>query len=301
MNAWWAQSRAEVRMTLRRGETLLLTVGIPVLLLVFFSLTKVASTPTKSRVDFVAPGILALCVLSTSLVALSIATGFERGYGVLRRLYVTPIGTRRLIGAKIAGVLVTEALQVIVLTLVAFTLTWRPRGGAIGGFEVAALAGARLGGLRRDRSGPRRTFARRGQSRRQQRALPRLVVALGHRHSTDVAATASSDASRSRCRPARWPRDCTESSARAAAPTGADWLVLGIWALARTARRGAHLPLRLGAQSGDPLHQHVLRDRAEVDLLDDALGADERGLGDRGELEYSGRHRVVRDRRRSGT
>jgi ABC-2 type transport system permease protein len=139
VRAWWAQSRAEVRMTLRRGETLLLTVGIPILLLVFFSLTKLAATPTKSRVDFVAPGILALCVLSTSLVALSIATGFERGYGVLRRLFVTPIGTRRLIGAKIAGVLVTEALQVIILALVALTLTWRPRGGAIGGLEAAAL------------------------------------------------------------------------------------------------------------------------------------------------------------------
>lgn len=139
MNAWWAQSRAEVRMTLRRGETLLLTVGIPVLLLLFFSLTKVISTPTKSRVDFVAPGVLALCVLSTSLVALSIATAFERSYGVLRRLHVTPLGTRRLVGAKIAGVVVTEALQVVVLSIVAFTLTWRPRGGVSGGFEVAAL------------------------------------------------------------------------------------------------------------------------------------------------------------------
>lgn len=139
MNAWWAQSRAEVRMTLRRGETFLLTVGIPVLLLLFFSLTKVVSTPTTSRVDFIAPGILALCVLSTSLVALSISTAFERSYGVLRRLHVTPIGTRRLVGAKIAGALVTEAIQVVVLSLVAFTLTWRPRGGVAGAFEVAAV------------------------------------------------------------------------------------------------------------------------------------------------------------------
>jgi ABC-2 type transport system permease protein len=53
---------------------------------------------------------LALCVLSTSLVALSIATGFERSSGVLRRLHVTPLGTGRLIGAKIAGVLVTELI-----------------------------------------------------------------------------------------------------------------------------------------------------------------------------------------------
>jgi len=68
-------------------------------------------------------------VLSTSLVALSIATGFERSYGVLRRLHVTPLGTRRLIGAKIAGVLVTEALQVIILAVVAFALSWRPPVG----------------------------------------------------------------------------------------------------------------------------------------------------------------------------
>jgi ABC-2 type transport system permease protein len=126
-------------MNIRRGETLLLTIGIPVLLLVFFSLAHVTTSPTAHRVDFIAPGILALCVLSTSLVALSIATGFERSFGVLRRLFVTPLGQRRLIGAKIAGVLVTEAIQVLVLSLVALALGWHPRGGVIGGFEVVAL------------------------------------------------------------------------------------------------------------------------------------------------------------------
>jgi ABC-2 type transport system permease protein len=141
VRAWWAQTRAEVVMTVRRGETLLLTVGIPVLLLVFFSLAHVVTTPTAHRVDFVAPGILALCVLSTSLVALSIATGFERSYGVLRRLHVTPLGRRRLIGAKVAGVLVTEVLQVAVLALVALALGWRPAGGVAG---AAAVAGALL-------------------------------------------------------------------------------------------------------------------------------------------------------------
>ncbi len=124
-------------MTIRRGETLLLTVGIPVVLLLFFSLTHVANLGVHHRVNFVAPGILALCVLSTSLVALSIATGFERSSGVLRRLHVTPLGQRRLIGAKIAGVIVTEAIQVVVLSLVALTLSWRPDGGASGGFIVA--------------------------------------------------------------------------------------------------------------------------------------------------------------------
>lgn len=136
MSAWWAQTRAEVTMTIRRGETLLVTVGIPVLLLVFFSLTHVTASPAHHRVNFIAPGILALCVLSTSLVALSIATGFERDSGVLRRLHVTPLGRRRLIGAKVAGVLLTEALQVIVLSLVALLLGWRPHGGPVGALEV---------------------------------------------------------------------------------------------------------------------------------------------------------------------
>jgi len=126
-------------MNVRRGETLLLTIGIPVLLLVFFSLAKVTSSPTSHRINFIAPGILALCVLSTSLVALSIATGFERSFGVLRRLYVTPLGQRRLIGAKVGGVLVTEAIQVSVLSLVALALSWHPRGGSLGGLEVLGL------------------------------------------------------------------------------------------------------------------------------------------------------------------
>jgi ABC-2 type transport system permease protein len=139
MKAWWAQTRAEVRMTVSRGETLLLTVGIPVLLLVFFSLAHVVATPTRSRIDFVAPGILALCVLSTSLVALSIATGFERSFGVLRRLHVTPLGQRRLVGAKISGVLVTEVIQVAVLSAVAVALKWHPRGGTVGAAEVVGL------------------------------------------------------------------------------------------------------------------------------------------------------------------
>jgi ABC-2 type transport system permease protein len=138
MKAWWAQTRAEVRMTIRRGETLLLTLGVPVVLLVFFSLTHVTTAPAGGRVNFIAPGILALCVLSTSLVALSIATGFERSYGVLRRLHVTPLGQRRMIGAKISGVLVTELIQVLLLSLVALSLHWAPRGGFTGGLKVAA-------------------------------------------------------------------------------------------------------------------------------------------------------------------
>ncbi len=150
MRAWWAQTLAEVRMTVRRGETLLLTIAIPVGLLVFFALVRVTATPTAHRVDFIAPGILALCVLSTSMVALSIATGFERSFGVLRRLYVTPLGQRRLVGAKVAAVLVTEFLQVVILSAVALLLGWRPHGGAAGAagvIVVMILGSAGLAGI----------------------------------------------------------------------------------------------------------------------------------------------------------
>ena len=131
-----AQSSAEIRMTLERGETLLVTLGIPVLLLVFFSLVPVISTGTSKRVDFVAPGILALAIMSTAMVSLGIATGFERGYGVLKRLGSTPLGRPRLLTAKVAGVLVVEAIQVVVLVGVAVALGWRPH--ASGGLALVA-------------------------------------------------------------------------------------------------------------------------------------------------------------------
>ena len=76
MSAVTAQTAAEVRMTLRRGESLLLTLGIPVLLLVFFSLVDVLPTGTDDPVDFLAPGVLALAVMSAAMVGLAIAPGF---------------------------------------------------------------------------------------------------------------------------------------------------------------------------------------------------------------------------------
>jgi ABC-2 type transport system permease protein len=130
-------------MTLRRGETLLLTLIIPIVLLVFFSRTSVLAAPPGGRIAYLAPGMWALAIMSTSLVALSIATGFERTYGVLRRLHVTPLGRARLIGAKVVAVLVTEIIQIAVLSGVALALGWRPHGGpsAVGSILGAVLLG----------------------------------------------------------------------------------------------------------------------------------------------------------------
>lgn len=136
-----SQTAAEIRMTLRRGESLLLTLGIPVMLLVFFSLVDVLPTTTDDPVDFLAPGVLALAVMSTAMVATAIATAFERQYGVLKRLGTTPLGRPNLIGAKILGVLVVEALQLAVLVLVGLALGWRPPGAGLALSLVAVLLG----------------------------------------------------------------------------------------------------------------------------------------------------------------
>ena len=130
MNGLAAQTRVEVSMTLRRGESLLLTLGIPVLLLVFFSLVDVLPLPADvdDPVDFLAPGVLALAVMSTAMVGLAIATGFERSYLVLKRLGVTPLGRLALLAAKTLSILAVEAVQVAVLVPVALMLGWSPSG-----------------------------------------------------------------------------------------------------------------------------------------------------------------------------
>lgn len=143
-----AQTAAEVGMTLRRGESLLLTLGIPVVLLAFFAEVHLLPTGPGKPVEFLAPGILALAVMGTALVNLSISTGFERGYGVLKRLGATPLGRPALLGAKVASMLVVEVLQAVVLVPVAVGLGWRPTAAGVGAaVGVVLLATAGFGGL----------------------------------------------------------------------------------------------------------------------------------------------------------
>lgn len=146
----WAQMRMELVLTLRRGESVLLTFLIPVIILVFFSLVDVLPTGTDEPVDFLLPGVLALSVLGTAMTGLAIATGFERSTGVLRRLAVTPLGRRDLIAAKVGAVLVVEAIQVVVLLAVGLALGWSPTSGvaaALVGMVLATVGFAGIGML----------------------------------------------------------------------------------------------------------------------------------------------------------
>jgi ABC-2 type transport system permease protein len=118
-----AHTRIELLLTVRRAESLLVTLAIPVGILVFFSQLD-AITNVESPIDFLVPGTLALAVMATAMVSLGIATGYERRYGVLKRLGSTPLSRAGLLTAKTANVLVIELLQAVVIVAVGIALGW---------------------------------------------------------------------------------------------------------------------------------------------------------------------------------
>ncbi|WP_424892697.1 ABC transporter permease [Streptomyces sp. XH2] len=142
-----AQAALETRMLLRNGEQLLLTVVIPTLLLVLFSAVDIVDTGEGEAVDFLAPGVLALAVMSTAFTGQAIATGFERRYGVLKRLGASPLPRWALMTAKTCSVLVTEVLQVVLLTVIAFALGWSPQGNPLAVVLLLVLGTAAFSGL----------------------------------------------------------------------------------------------------------------------------------------------------------
>jgi len=121
-----AQASLELRTLVRNGEQLLLTLIIPVLLLVAFGHEALISVGTPSRINFVVPGILALAVMSTAFTSLAIGTGFERRYGVLKRLGASPLSRQGLIAAKTWTVLIVELGQAVLLLAIGALLGWSP-------------------------------------------------------------------------------------------------------------------------------------------------------------------------------
>jgi ABC-2 type transport system permease protein len=141
MRRTFLQTRSEVSLVVRNGEQLLLTLIIPVLLLVFFSVVDVLPSGTQEPVDFLLPGIVALAVMSTSMVSLGIATGFERTYTVLKRLGATPLTRGELVAAKMLSVAAVEVLQLVILVPLGVLLGWQTGGGT----AILALPAVLLG------------------------------------------------------------------------------------------------------------------------------------------------------------
>jgi ABC-2 type transport system permease protein len=135
-----AQAGMELRLTARRGENVLVTVVLPVVVLLFFASVSVLPAGIGRPVDFLLPGTLALAVIATSFVNLGIATAYERNYGVLKRLGGSPLTRGGLLAAKMGAVLVVEIAQVVLLIAIAvFALDWRPGPDASAALLVVAL------------------------------------------------------------------------------------------------------------------------------------------------------------------
>ena len=138
------QAGFEARLLLRNGEQLLLTLVIPILVLVLGAVVDLGLIDAGSghaagrteRLAFLTPGVLALAVLSTAFTGQAISTGFERRYGALKLLGASPLPRWGLLAGKTLAVLLVEALQVMVITVIALALGWSPRGSA---FSVVVL------------------------------------------------------------------------------------------------------------------------------------------------------------------
>ncbi|MGK2957841.1 MAG: ABC transporter permease [Acidimicrobiales bacterium] len=148
--AVFAQTRAELTLISRQGEVLLLTMAIPLILLVFFSQVDLLprAEGVSKPIDSLVPGILALAIMSSSMVSLAIGTGFERQYGVLKRLGATPLGRPALLVSKTLVIVAIEVVQIIVLSAVSLGLGWQPRGNpllALAAMLVASVAFAGIG------------------------------------------------------------------------------------------------------------------------------------------------------------
>lgn len=141
----------ELRLLLRNGEQLLLNLVIPVLLLVMGAeARRIVDLGAGRPIDVITPGVLTLAVLSASFTSLAIGTGFDRRYGVLKRLGATPLPRVGLMVGKLGAVLVVEALQLSILCAVALALGWQPSGGlaAIGwGIALVVVATAAFASL----------------------------------------------------------------------------------------------------------------------------------------------------------
>lgn len=142
------QVQMELLLTARRGEAVVLAMGVPLLVLLGAGLTRATNLPTDDRLGFVVPGVLALTVMSTAFTGQAISTGYERSYGVLKRLGASPLTRPGLLFAKTAAIVCLVGVQLIVLALVGVAVGWRPAlGQLLPAAGVTVLASAAYCGL----------------------------------------------------------------------------------------------------------------------------------------------------------
>jgi len=142
-----AQFGLELKLLLRNGEQLLLTMFIPITLLVGLTLLPLGSFGPHRAATFT-PVIMALAVISTAFTGQAIAVAFDRRYGALKRLGATPLPVWGIVAGKSLAVVAVVILQAIILGAIGFGLGWRPSPAALVlGALVIALGTAAFAAL----------------------------------------------------------------------------------------------------------------------------------------------------------
>ncbi|MFT3875460.1 MAG: ABC transporter permease [Propioniciclava sp.] len=118
----------EASLLVRNGEQLLLALVIPFGLLIA---GLVFGDRVGLDVAVFPASVLALALWSTTFTSLAISTGFERRYGVLERLVATPLTRGDLVTGKALANGAIALGQVVLLTVAAFALGWRPAPAAL--------------------------------------------------------------------------------------------------------------------------------------------------------------------------
>ena len=139
-----AQARFETVTLLRNGEQLLVAIVLPAMALVGLALSQVPSLGELNegrRIDVAVPGVLALAVISTAFTGQAISTAFDRRYGVLRLLGVSPLGRGGLLVAKAFAVLTIELLQFVVIGALGLAFGWHPHWTGLFAAALLTLAG----------------------------------------------------------------------------------------------------------------------------------------------------------------
>jgi len=141
-----ATAGLELRVTLRNGEQLLLALIIPLVALIGGVTITLIALP-EPRIDAVLPGVIVLAVFSAAFTSQAITTGFDRRYGVLKRLAAAGVGRAQLLAGKCAATLAVIAGQLVVLGIAAAILGWRPHGNPAWALLVVLLGAAACVGL----------------------------------------------------------------------------------------------------------------------------------------------------------
>ncbi len=218
-------TRSELRVAARDGEQLLLTAGLPVLLLVFFGLIDVLPSGEGDRVDFLAPGILVVALLGTGFVRLAIALGFDRAFGAIDRYAVSPVKVVDFLSSRALASAVIAVVQLLVLTGVGMALGWRPAFHP-GFVAVVALALAAFFGL-----GLALGSTAEGLRSLALANTAYIVLLLFSGVVFDLGELPGGVASVARLLPTSAAAELLRSTTEAASGSMGDWLVLLAWAI----------------------------------------------------------------------